>query len=273
MKLKDLTFVVFDTETTGLSEDSHIVEIGAVKIRDGRILDKYSQIVRPPLPIPPDVVGIHGITNEMVRDAPCFVEAFERFLKFIRNAFLVAHNAPFDIKILAHNIAKAEKPLPDNPVLDTCRIAKSLFPNLPSYSLKYLARYWNSPFRGFHRALADAMHTSYIFLSVLEKCGLGGDSSVDEMLQVMGPPIYFRQFAPKEPMKEPKDLKGKLVRAIERGKMLDIVYENGMELKRRVIPLNLFSKHNRWYLRATCLIDDREKTFRLDRIKQARIVE
>ncbi len=272
MRLKDIDIVVFDTETTGLSADSYIVEIGAVKLRGGRIVDTFSQFVRPPLPIPRDVVKVHGITDGMVRDAPSFPKVFRRFSSFIKGALLVAHNAPFDMKIMASNIIRAEEELPDNPVIDTCNALRRLFPNMPSYSLKYLARSWRSPYGGFHRALQDAKHTAYILYLSLEKCGITGDSSVEEFLKLYGPPIYFSQFERVISIQTPKDAFETIVRAIDTDRYLEILYENGRELKTRVVPLNLFNKHNRWYLRAIFLADDRERVLRLDRIKRVRLV-
>lgn len=265
--------VVLDTETTGLSADSYIVEIGAVKLQGKRMINTFSQIIRPPIPIPQQVVKIHGINDDKVRNAPSFAEIADRFLNFIGDAILVAHNAPFDLKILTYNLLRVGKSLPNNPVLDTCRALKNLFPNLPSYSLRYLAKHFRSPYREFHRALSDAAHTAYVFLHAVEKCGVREESLVDELLEIFGPPIYFHHFKNMYNPKEPEGVLDYIIRAIETGSQLDILYENGRELKRRVIPLNLFSNQRRWYLRATCLIDNKEKYFRVDRIKKLRIVE
>ncbi len=270
--IKETPIVVFDTETTGLSPDSYIVEIGAVKVVGSRIVDSFCCLVRPPLPIPSNVVQIHGIDNRMVKDAPSFCEVAGRFLEFIRDALLVAHNAPFDMKILTTNLLRVGRPLPENPVLDTCRTIRNLFPGLPSYSLKSLARFWRSPYGGFHRASSDAKHTAYIFLCAMNKCGISQHAPVEELLKTFGPPLYFSRFAKLYKPKAPKDTMDVIVRAIETGKLLEIGYENG-ELKRRVVPLNLFSNHSRWYLRAQCVVDGRERLFRMDRIKWVRPVE
>ncbi len=276
-RIKDTNIVVFDTETTGLAVDSYVVEIGAVKLRDGRVIDTFSRLIRPPIPIPSDVVRVHGIDNEKVKNAPVFVEVVDKFLEFIDGAVLVAHNAPFDMKILTSNILRTGRRLPDNPVLDTCKALKNLFPNMPSYSLRYLARHFGSPYGGFHRALSDAEHTAYVFLHTMNKCGVDSESPVEELMKLFGPPLFFHQYRHIFKLQEPSDLKGHIIRAIERGYCLDLYLrcadpEVGV-LKRRVAPLNLFTSRGRWYLRAMCIAENRERVFRLDLITKIKVVE
>ncbi len=276
-KIKDVPVVVIDTETTGLSHDSYIVEVGAVKLLGDRLIDTFSTLIRPPIPIPRKVTKIHGINDYMVKDAPIFPFVIDKLFEFIKGSILVAHNAPFDIKVLTVNIKRAGKKLPSNPVLDTCRISKSLFPNLRSHSLKYLASYWGSPFKELHRALADAKHTAYVFLSILRKCGFTTEESVGKLFELFGPPIYFADFEHiySHPKFEETDIIKFLIRCIESGKKVEIIYfaENKLDLKRRVIPLNLFNKQDTIYLKAYCLMDGREKSFRIDKIKRVRIWE
>ncbi len=272
-RIGEIDIVVVDTETTGLEPTSYIVEIGAVKLRGGRLIDTFSHVLRPPVPIPKEVIKIHGISDEVVRSAPTFFQIVDKFFRFIDGALLAAHNAPFDLKILCSNIKRAERKLPENPVIDTCGSLRNLFPNLPSYSLKYLAKYWKSPYKNFHRALSDAAHTAYILHSAMEKCGITQESTVEELLKLFGPPYYFSQFEGVWTPKDPQTTVEKIIKAIETDSDLVFTYLNGRELKRRVVPLNLFNNHNRWYLRALCLIDEKEKFFRVDRIKDIRIVE
>lgn len=271
-RIKDVTFVIFDTETTGLDATSYIVEIGAVKIKNERLIGTFSSLVRPPVPIPRNVASIHGITDEVVRDAPSFGRVIDKFLEFAKDAVLVAHNAPFDMKILAVNLLRAGRKLIDNPVLDTCRMTKNLFPGLPSYSLKFLARYWRSPYRNFHRALPDAQHTAYIFMFAMKKCGIDPNWELEKLMKMFGPPLSFSKFSHIWRPEEPKNLTDFLIMAAEREEELEITYENGGELKKIAIPLNLFVSHGRWYLKALCPIYEKEMIFRVDRIKEAKPV-
>ncbi|NPA15207.1 MAG: WYL domain-containing protein [Deferribacteres bacterium] len=275
--IKEVPIVVIDTETTGLAHDSYIIEVGAVKLLGDRLVDTFSTLIRPPIPIPKKVTKIHGINDYMVKDAPTFPFVVDKFLSFIKDSILVAHNAPFDMKVLTVNIKRAGKRLPTNPVLDTCRISRSLFPELRSHSLKYLALYWGSPFKELHRALSDAKHTAYVFLSILKKCGFTMDDSVSKLFELLGPPIYFKDFEHiyTHPDTEETDTVQFIIRCIEAGKKIELLYhcENNLDLKRRVIPLNLFTKQEMLYLKAYCLMDGREKSFRIDRIKRVRVWE
>ncbi len=181
MTLRETTFVALDTETTGLSKSSCIVEIGAVKFRGNTMLDTFSTLVRPPEPIPKRVTAVHGITNTMVRSAPRFRDVAPRLLRFIGDSIIVAHNAPFDMEVISRELERAGLPSIKNPVIDTCRLSKCLFPGLPSYKLSYLRKALGSPTKRDHRALSDAKNTAYIFIAMLVKTGLLLHGTLDDL--------------------------------------------------------------------------------------------
>ena len=161
------TYVVFDIETTGLSPmNDKITEIGAVKIRDGVIIDEFSQLVNPGIPIPDNIVNITGITDEMVSDKPRIEEVLPCFEKFIQNSVLVAHNASFDIGFIREEFLKLGKIL-DNPVLDTLELTRALFPQLKKHKLDIIAKYLNVDLVNHHRAIDDAKATGEIFLKCM----------------------------------------------------------------------------------------------------------
>ncbi|QQY80700.1 DNA polymerase-3 subunit alpha (Gram-positive type) [Keratinibaculum paraultunense] len=161
------TYVVFDIETTGLSPiNDKITEIGAVKIREGVIIDEFSQLVNPGIPIPNNIVNITGITDEMVSDKPRIEEVLPCFEKFIQNSVLVAHNASFDIGFIREEFLKLGKIL-DNPVLDTLELTRALFPQLKKYKLDVIAKYLNVDLVNHHRAIDDARATGEIFLKCM----------------------------------------------------------------------------------------------------------
>ena len=132
-------FTVFDLETTGMSPvRDRIVQIGAVRIdRDG-FISRYQSLINPGKKIPPGVICIHHITDEMVADAPVFARAGREFLEFAGNSTLVAHNARFDLSFLQESLARTGLPLWKGRTLDTLRLLKTTHPGLPSYKLQSL---------------------------------------------------------------------------------------------------------------------------------------
>ncbi len=200
MKLSEATFVAFDTETTGLSPYSHVVEVGAVKFRGNHIVDTFCYLVKPPVPIPVGATKIHGITNEMVKDKERFEVVGRKFLKFIEDSILIAHNAPFDLKVLTVELKRCGLPVPGNTVIDTKSLSKTFFPELPSHSLPYLRKVWGSPISKSHRALLDAKNVAYVFLRMLYKWGLAPDGELEILLK-MTKTLRFNQFEKKLSLK------------------------------------------------------------------------
>ena len=157
--LTNVTFVAFDTETTGFSARSNrLVEIGAVKFQNGEVLSVRSWLINPGVPIPKQVQQVHGITDQMVADAPPFAKIYPEFLAFIGDAVLLAHNARFDVSFMKAEAQRCGRPAPTNIVLDTLRLSRAWFPNLKSYSLGDLTKTLEIQPGTFHRGLADAQY-------------------------------------------------------------------------------------------------------------------
>ena len=174
-------YVVFDIETTGFSPiNDKITEIGAVKIKDGKIIDKYNQLINPKIPIPEKIVKLTGITDELVSDEPSVDEILPEFYDFIKGSVLVAHNASFDVGFIRHNLSNIGLNL-DNPVLDTLELTRVLFPNLKSHKLNIVAKYLNVSLENHHRAVDDAKATAEIFLKCLDILEGKGVKTLDEI--------------------------------------------------------------------------------------------
>ena len=162
------SFVVFDIETTGFSaEKNKIIEIGAVKVMDGAIVDRFSTFVNPDVPIPFEIEKLTGINDSMVLPYPGIREILPQFLEFCGDSVLVAHNAGFDVGFIAHN-AK-EQGIPFEPtVLDTVALARHLLPNLNRYKLDTVAKALGVSLENHHRAVDDAGATAEIFVAFVE---------------------------------------------------------------------------------------------------------
>lgn len=151
--------VVLDFETTGLNprEGARGIEVGAVKLIDGEIVDRYSSLVNPGVSIPYQITQLTGITDEMIADAPTPAEVYPDLLDFIGDAYLVAHNAHFDEKFLRAEADRLGLSYAYRDVICTVMLTRRLQPQLASYSLAKLAKHLNLRFPGAaHRALADA---------------------------------------------------------------------------------------------------------------------
>ena len=165
----DDTFVVFDIETTGLSKETEsITEIGAVKVVDGKVIDRFSTFVNPERPIPAEITKLTGITNEVVADAPVITEILPRFLEFCQDAVLVAHNANFDTGFIRLNAERKCGIEVKNTVLDTLELSRSLLPELKKHKLDIVCEQLGVSLEGHHRAVNDAEATAEVFLKFID---------------------------------------------------------------------------------------------------------
>lgn len=154
------TYIIFDTETTGLSAVyNKIIEFGAVKMVDGKILERFEMFVDPQEPISSKITEITGITDEMVKGAPLIDEALLKFRDFIGDSILVAHNARFDIGFVNIALKKLGEKEIDNPVIDTVELARFLYPKIKNYRLNTLCKKFNIDLTNHHRAYNDAEAT------------------------------------------------------------------------------------------------------------------
>ena len=165
----DDTFVVFDIETTGLSKETEsITEIGAVKVVDGKIIDRFSTFVNPERPIPTEITKLTGITNEMVAGAPVITEILPKFLEFCQDAVLVAHNANFDTGFIRLNAERKCGIEVKNTVLDTLELSRALLPELKKHKLDIICEQLGVSLEGHHRAVNDAEATAEVFLKFID---------------------------------------------------------------------------------------------------------
>ena len=162
------TYVVFDIETTGFSAvTDRIIEIGAVKVEDGKITDKFSTFVNPKRPIPFRITELTGITDEMVIGSLDIETILPQFIEFIGDAVLVAHNASFDVGFIEQN-CKRQKIEADFTYVDTVALARVLLPALNRFKLDTVAKALNISLENHHRAVDDAGCTAEIFVKFVQ---------------------------------------------------------------------------------------------------------
>ncbi len=160
-------FVVFDIETTGFSPiKNKIIEIGAVKIQNGEITDRFSTFVNPQVPIPFEIEKLTGISDQQVVDARTIEEVLPQFLEFCGDSILVAHNANFDMSFIIENASRLGYPTRYTYV-DTVGIARVLLPNQAKHTLDAVAKTLGVSLENHHRAVDDAEATAHIFVKMI----------------------------------------------------------------------------------------------------------
>lgn len=163
------TYVVFDLETTGFSsKNDKIIEIGAVKIKNGAIIDTFSEFVNPRRPIPYKITELTGINDQMVKEAKSIGDVLPRFIDFIDQCVIVAHNAPFDVGFIRKNCRDINLEL-KNTIVDTVPLCRFLYPELKSVKLNLVAKYLGISLESHHRAVDDAKATADILLECFKK--------------------------------------------------------------------------------------------------------
>lgn len=158
-------YVVFDLETTGISAESdEVVEISAVKVKDGVAVEEFGTLVNPERPMPISASLVNGITDEMLKDAPVFQDVLADFLKFAGDNVLVGHNIhTFDMKFIYRDSKKFYGKIPDNDYIDTLTLARQYISGLSRYRLVDLAEHYGISPEGAHRALNDCYMNQRVF--------------------------------------------------------------------------------------------------------------
>ncbi len=169
--LFEASYVVFDTETTGLHpyKGDEIISLGAVIVENERIIDEpfFYKLVNPKRPVSASSQRITGITDEMLQNKPEIVPVLLDFLKFTGPRIMVAHNAPFDLAFINHKLSEVIGGRIVNPVIDTVLLTSALYYSFGDYSLENLASRFNLSINGRHNALGDARIAASLFIKLL----------------------------------------------------------------------------------------------------------
>lgn len=270
--LSQLSFVAFDTETTGLSASSErVVELSAVRFRsDGSEEGSFDELIDPGRPIPAGAARVHGIKDAMVEGKPGVEEVLPRFLDFCEGSVLLAHNADFDLGFLVNEAARHSLQLPAPPVLDTVEISRKLRPDLPNHKLETISKALGCEASNYHRALADAQTLSQSFLRLIGTAFL--DKTLGELIQATGCALTFgwpqrsRAWLPVQ------------LRAIDDAMVaqckVTIVYqpEGRREEARDLIPQGYLRRPGSTYLLGRC-DDGSDRQFKVEWITRAHMAQ
>lgn len=271
-RLKDCTFVAFDLETTGLSAvQNRIVEVSACRfsLKSDKIA-VFSSLVAPGQPIPPEVVQIHGITEEMVLDAPHFSEIAPSFLEFIQGAVLLAHNIAFDLTFLTCALREMAVLPPENLALDTCHLARGLIHEAPNYKLGTLREVLALEVEGpAHRSEPDARACVELFKHCVQRLPEREDTSLEWLFD-----RYPRARSGVRLPERDSAVTQALSKAIQSHSEIQIEYCNARNEKtyRHITPIFLGGKGRFAYLEAFCHLRQANRQFRLDRIENYQAV-
>lgn len=180
----DDTYVVFDLETTGFSPDKNkIIEIGAVKVVNGAITERFSTFVNPEVPIPFHIEELTSIKDDMVLDAPKIEEILPEFMEFCKGAIMVAHNAEFDMSFITRNCERQGLPA-EFTIIDTVALARILLPQLNRFKLDTVAKALGVSLDHHHRAVDDAACTAEIFVKFIQMLKDRGMETLDDVNQM-----------------------------------------------------------------------------------------
>ena len=205
--IEDTTFVVFDIETMGFNSHEHeIIEIGAMKIKGTRFIETFNSFVNPKRKIIPRIVELTGITQDMVDNAPTIEEILPKFLEFIKDSFLVAHNATFDMGFIKRDLKKYLGLDFKAPVIDTIQMTKDLYPDLKGYNLDRLNKAFKLTLENHHRAIDDATATAKLFVMLLEKYIEKGIGNIEDIEGII--PFNFQKAFTKNIVVLAKNLTG-----------------------------------------------------------------
>lgn len=184
MLLTDVKFACLDTETTGLSPDGggKICEVAVSVSKAGQVVDEFSTLINPGMPMHPDVIAIHGITNEMVQNAPKFIDVLPKLLGVLDNCVLVAHNADFDLSFLQYEFEQCGMHFPKYPVIDTLKLARKSG-QFEKNRLGFIAQQLGINCEGWHRAMADTKMAEQILYHFLVQLSQHGVTTLEQLYE------------------------------------------------------------------------------------------
>lgn len=259
--IEELEFCAVDVETSGLSMSSRVVEVGAVRFGLTGGFDEFRSLVNPCERIWRAATDIHGITDDMVRAAPRAESVMPSLLEFMEGSVFLAHNALFDVRMIACELSRAGLARPESQVVCTVRLARRRLAGLGSYSLSNLVRELGIEEGPLHTALPDARAAMRVFLTSVHGLDREPLSSLPGLMgrfDDVARPHTAGLEQGSEPLGLPALAGARLA--------IEMEYSGSDRSPVVVTPSRVFSKNGREYLYAYCHRDGISKTYRVDRI-------
>ncbi len=269
--IDEATFIIFDTETTGLEPESgdRIIEIAGIKLEGERKIETFHTLINPNREVSPAAYAVNGISQDMLKDAPAADIVLPSFLNFIEGACLLSYNAPFDMGFLSRELELSGLRMPSGIIAaDILAMAKRLLPNMERYALWFVAEKLGVKTEQEHRALSDVELTCEVFKKLKVVLNSKGIFDFKNFLSLCGLNSHFL-----EDINNQKT--SKIQEALDLGVKLKIKYisSSGAEVsEREVIPKEIKTQRNRKYLVGYCCLKNEERTFRIDGILHLEIV-
>ncbi len=260
----------FDTETSGAYPvGNDIVEFGAVKWFQGKEVDRLQILIKPREPMGDFVIGIHGITNEMVENAPPIKDVIGKIHDFFKNGIGIAHHAPFDMGFISFEFERHGFPLPSTPVFCTSLLSRKLIHGTENHKLQTLVKHLGIDGGSAHRATDDANACLQLGLKCL---GLLNNYSIQKVQELQGKKIEWAYYS----LAFQQSMAAQVIReALLKKKNVEIIYEKGSKSGklRPIQPLGIVRNPDGDYIAAICLLDHQKKRFYLQHLKEAAILE
>lgn len=271
MKIEEMEFVIFDTETTGLEPEAgdRIVEIAALRLKGDKRIAAFQSLVNPGRPISPAAYAVNKITQEMLDTAPPIEAVIPEFLKFIQNSCLCSYNAGFDLKFLNNELKLIGRPpLTGIAVVDILKMARRLLPGLERYALWFVADKLGIKIQQEHRASSDVELTLGVFnklKAILSVKGIADFANFNGLFGFNTDSLKDTNNQKLARIQEAIDLKMKL--------KIKYLSSSGAEVsEREVIPKEIKQENKSNYLVGYCCLRRDERTFRVDGILHLEIV-
>lgn len=268
---KDIPLIAFDTETSGgYPVGCEVVEFGAVKWLNGQEIDTLQVLIKPRQPMSDFIITIHGITNEMVADAPPMSAVAQQIRDFFRGGVSLAHHAPFDLGFLSFEFEKNHITLPSEPALCSSLLSRKLIHGVPNHKLQTLVKHFGFDGGSAHRALDDARSCLKVALECFKLLD-EGKQTIKELIKLQGSQLWWKDFS----LLNKADQKVQtIIEAIFKEKKLEIIYQKGnYKGERRLVnPVGIVKSLDGDYLMAFCEIDKANKRFFLKNISEAEVV-
>jgi len=266
LPLRDVPFVLFDIESTGLEpqQGDRICEIALIHWQGSVQQGAFETLINPGRPISRDAFAVNQIPADLLTQAPSFATLHPTLMQHLDGKVLVAHNAPFDLSFLNTELLRLGQPTLNNPLVDTLQLARTFLVH-DRYNLAALARALGVE-RPSHRAMSDVVALKALFIHLLERLRMLGVSTLNDLLRAQ------RGLMPGDP--EP-NAPAALLTALREGRLLNITYRTGggEPISRTILPLELQHLHGMPRLIAYCYLRNAQRTFYLDRIGELTLVE